>query len=363
MIEIDGSLGEGGGQMLRTALSLSCLLGKPFRMYNIRKGRERPGLAPQHLVAVRAAQCLGRAEVSGDEKGSTEISFSPRGVTGGDFEFDIGTAGSTSLVIQTLIPSLLFGRAKGRVTLTGGTHVPFSPSFHYLAEVFAPFLRRLGAELRLEIESYGFYPRGGGRIWAETTPFGEMIPLRAVKRGELVRLDGISAVGNLPLSIAERQKNALLETLLPEVRHRNMPVRIDIQRVPGPGQGTFAFIRGEFADSVAGFTSLGARGKRAEAVGEEAAREFLAYHETKGALDPHLADQVVLYLALCAEESVFTTSCITRHLLTNLWVIGMFREFRYRIDGELGGAGAVMINPAEPEKQNSGGAGRAVNVP
>ncbi len=344
MIEIDGSFGEGGGQILRTALSLSCLFVKPFRIYNIRKGRAKPGLAPQHLVAVRAAQSLARAEVHGDEKGSTELVFSPRGVAGGDYSFDIGTAGSTTLVLQTLIPALLFSGGKSRVALSGGTHVPWSPSFHYLAAVFVPFLGRLGLQVRLDIDSCGFYPRGGGRIRAEIGPAKEVAPLQAMERGVLVRLDGISAVGNLPLSIAERQKNALLETLLPRLRHPKAPVRIELKSVPGPGQGTFLFLRGEFAGMVAGFTSLGARGKRAEAVGEEAAREFLAYHAAEGALDPHLPDQIVLYLALCPEASVFTTTCITSHLLTNLWAIGLFHEFRYRIHGEPGGAGTVVVN-------------------
>jgi RNA 3'-terminal phosphate cyclase (ATP) len=343
MIEIDGSHGEGGGQILRTALSLSCLLGKPFRIHNIRKGRARPGLAPQHLVAVRAAQQIARAEVTGDAKDSTDLTFSPRGVAGGEFAFDIGTAGSTSLVLQTLIPALLFRGGKSRVTLTGGTHVPFSPSFHYLAEVFAPFMRRLGVEVRLEIESCGFYPRGGGVIRAEIGSAREVAPLTAVERGAPVRLDGISAVGRLPLSIAERQKDALLDALS-GVRHTRTPVRIEVQSISGPGPGTFVFLRGEFAGAVTGFTSLGARGKRAETVGEEAGRDFLTHYKAGGALDSHLADQVVLYLSLCAEESVFTTSSITCHLLTNLWVIGLFHEFRYRVDGEIGEPGKVTIN-------------------
>lgn len=344
MIEIDGSYGEGGGQIVRTALSLSCLLGKPFRIRHIRKGRAKPGLMPQHLVAVRACQRVSRAEVKGDEKGSTELTFSPRGVEGGEFEFDIGTAGSTSLVLQTLIPALLFCGGKSRVTLRGGTHVPFSPSFHYLAEVFAPFLRKLGLEVHLDIDAYGFYPRGGGRVTAEIWPAGEVKPLRITQRGKLVRLDGVSAVGNLPLSIAERQKNALLEAILPRMHHLQSPVRIDLGNVSTPGQGTFVFLRGEFANAVAGFTALGERGKRAEAVGEEAAEEFLAYYRSEGALDPHLADQLLLYLSLCEQGSVFTTSCISRHLLTNLWVIELFHGFRYRIDGEMGGPGAVLIN-------------------
>ncbi len=343
MIEIDGSHGEGGGQILRTALALSAHLGKPFRMYHIRQGRARPGLMPQHLVAVRAAQHLCRAEVSGDSKGSTELSFIPHGVAGGEFSFDIGTAGSTTLVLQTLIPALLFCGEKSRLTILGGTHVPFSPSYHYLAEVFAPFLRRLGAEIRLGIDSYGFYPRGGGRVRAEIRPAGRLVPLNAAERGRLVRLAGSSAVGNLPLSIAERQKDALLATLLPGIPPGS-PVRIELHSVSTPSTGTFLFLRAETEQSMAGFTALGARGKRAEAVGEEAAREFLAYYGAEAALDPHLADQIVLYLALCGGSSVFTTSAITRHLLTNLWVIGLFHEFRYRIDGELGEPGTVVIN-------------------
>lgn len=344
MIEIDGSYGEGGGQILRTALSLSSLLGKPFRIYNIRKGREKPGLMPQHLVSVRAAQRLSGAEVSGDAKGSAELSFLPRRVEEGEFEFDIGTAGSTSLVLQTLLPALLFCSGKSRVTLLGGTHVPFSPSFHYLAEVFAPFIRRLGLEVRLDIDAYGFYPRGGGRIRAEIWPSRGTMPLRLTGREKLLRLDGVSAVGNLPVSIAERQREALREVILPKVHKLESPVRIVILDAPTPGQGTFVFLRAEAANTIAGFTSLGARGKRAEAVGEEAGREFLTYYRTEAALDPHLADQAVLYLALCEERSVFTTSSISRHLLTNLWVLGLFHEFRYRVEGTEGAPGRVTIN-------------------
>jgi len=344
IIEIDGSFGEGGGQILRTALSLSCLLEKPFRICNIRRGRARPGLMPQHLAAVRAAQHLARAEVSGDAAGSAELSFLPRRAEGGEFTFDIGTAGSISLVLQTIFPPLLFCRVKSRVILIGGTHVPFSPSFQYLAEIFAPFLRKLGFEVRLNIDAYGFYPRGGGRVRAEIWPAGKGTPLQTRERGKLVRFDGCSAVGNLPLSIAGRQKVACLATIhagIPALR--NLP-SIDLRNVPTPGQGTFVFLRSESENSLAGFTSLGARGRRAEAVGEEAAREFLAHFGTDAALDPHLADQIVLYLSLCEEESLFTTSCITRHLLTNLRVIGLFHEFSYAIDGEMGEPGTVRIN-------------------
>ncbi len=396
MIEIDGSYGEGGGQILRTALSLSCLFKKPFRIFNIRKGRKKPGLMPQHLTCVRAAQLLSNAEVKGDQKGSTELLFLPGEVKGGDFFFDIGTAGSISLVLQTLIPAIVFSKItnnppfppflkgpachpsgrgerellkeKSTITLKGGTHVHFSPCFHYLAGVFANFLKKIGIEIRLTIESYGFYPKGGGTVRAEIFPAKHVKPLNVMGRGNILRLNGYSGVGNLPLSIAERQKKALVERIyssniaipfqssIDNGQHPPqspldkgglrgvLPVDIELLGVPTPGQGTFIFLKSESENSIAGFTSLGERGKRAEAVGEDAAIEFLTYYYTNAALDPHISDQIVLYLSICKEESSFTTSCITQHLMTNLWVISLFHEFRYSIEGEIGRPGIVRIN-------------------
>jgi RNA 3'-terminal phosphate cyclase (ATP) len=414
MIEIDGSYGEGGGQILRTALSLSCLFKKPFRIFNIRKGRKKPGLMPQHLTCVRAAQLLSNAEVKGDQTGSTELLFLPGEVKGGDFFFDIGTAGSTSLVLQALIPALVFSRGveipfkdsmenenppqspfakgglrgitgkvgdggllkqKSTITLKGGTHVHFSPCFHYFAGVFANFLKKIGIEIRLTIESYGFYPKGGGKVRAEIFPAKHVKPLNVMERGNILRLSGYSGVGNLPLSIAERQKKALVERIYssniaipfqPSIDNGQhppqslldkgglrgvLPVDIELLSVPTPGQGTFIFLQSESENSTAGFTSLGERGKRAEAVGEDAAMEFLTYYYTNAALDPHISDQIVLYLSICREESSFTTSCITQHLMTNLWVIGLFHEFRYSIEGEIGKPGIVRINKNNPQRR------------
>jgi RNA 3'-terminal phosphate cyclase (ATP) len=186
-------------------------------------------------------------------------------------------------------------------------------------------------------------------IW----PAGKLTPLLATERGKLVRVDGLSAVGNIPLSIAKRQKKACLDTIHAAIRDLRNPVRIGLSNVPGPGQGTFVFLRAESEKSLAGFTSLGARVKRAETVGEEAGREFIAYLGTGAALDPHLADQIVLYLFLCEEESLFTTSCITTHLLINLKVIGLFHEFSYVVDGEMGGPGTVRINWPESNRRRT----------
>ena len=345
MIEIDGSHGEGGGQVLRTALSLSCLSGKPFRIVNIRKGRKKPGLAPQHLASVRAAREISGAQVSGDRQGSVELVFSPGEVRGGDFSLDVGTAGSTLLVLQTILPPLLFAREKSTVTIRGGTHVPGSPSFHHAAFALLPTLRRLGLHVSLDIETYGFYPRGGGKIRAGILPADRVLPLRIAERGKVQAIRGWSGVGALPLSIAKRQRDAANRAIGSRLRDGTFPTEIEVLSVPVTGQGTFLFLSVETDHAVAGFASLGERGKRAEDVGEEAAASLAAYCETRAALGPHLPDQIVLYLATCKEGSSFTTSRVTEHLATNLWTIGQFREFRCSVEGEVGMPGTVRIGP------------------
>lgn len=343
MIEIDGSFGEGGGQILRTALGLSCLLGKQFRILNIRKGRKKPGLMPQHLTCVKALQLISDATVTGDYKGSTGITFSPRKIKGGDFFFDIGTAGSTLLVLQTIIPALIRTGRRSSVVLKGGTHVPFSPSFDYISEVFSPILARMGITVKVTIESYGFYPKGGGIIRAEIYSERKLDPLRIPERGRTLKIEGYSGAGNLPLSIAERQRNAALEKisfLLPDI---HCPTGIRTAVVQTPGTGTFIFIKTESEHSIAGFTSLGERGKRAETVGEEGAMELIEYCRSNAALDPHLSDQIVMYLSLCREESTFTTSRITDHLMTNLWVVGLFCRYDWSVEGEKGRPGKVTV--------------------
>lgn len=341
MIEIDGSYGEGGGQILRTSLSLSCLLKKPFRIFNIRKNRKKPGLMAQHLVCVKATQALTNAQVKGDSIGSTELFFSPGEVRSGSFYFDVKTAGSTSLILQTIIPSLIFSNKKSNIVLKGGTHVPFSPSFHYIEGVFAYFLKKIGIEINVSIERYGFYPRGGGEIRAQIYPLKDIKPLRIKDRGNIKRIKGYSGAGNLPISIAERQKNAFVE----KIRDMNSLVEMDlINKIPTLGQGTFIYAQLESENSVAGFTSLGERGKRAEIVGEDLAKDLIKHYRTGAAMDPYISDQIILYLSICKESSEFTTSNISNHLMTNLWVINHFLEFKYLVDGALGEPGVIRIN-------------------
>ncbi|BCG46653.1 RNA 3'-terminal phosphate cyclase [Citrifermentans bremense] len=344
MIEIDGSVGEGGGQVLRSALSLSCLTGQGFRIHSIRKNRSKPGLMRQHLMAVQAAASISSAELIGDRIGSGEISFVPRAVRGGDYSFDIGTAGSASLVLQTVIPALLSAGRKSSVTVTGGTHVPFSPCWNYLSEIFWPAVTRLGVKGGLDLEAYGFYPKGGGRVRCRLHPLSRPSPLSLTDRGRLLRITGCSAVGNLPLSIAERQRCSALAVLRQELGSE-LPIDLEAREVRVYGQGTFIFLKGHYELADAGFASLGARGKPAELVGEEAARELLEHHGTGMPVDPHLADQLVLYLARAQQGSRFATSRITSHLATNLLVAGYFLELETKLGGAEGAPGEVRILP------------------
>ena len=342
MLEIDGSFGEGGGQVLRTSLSLSCLLNKPFRIFNIRTKRKKPGLMPQHLMGIRALNLITNARVEGDSVGSTELIFEPEEVKAGDYLFDIGTAGSTSLLLQAIILPLIFAKSRSSLSLKGGTHVPFSPPFHYISEVFIPILKKLGIRIEAKIESYGFYPKGGGKVRVEIMPSGRIKGMSFLERGGIKKLGGISGVGNLPLSIAERQKDAALKVLASE----GLKAEIEPLSVSTPGQGTFIFLRAETDNCLAGFSSLGERGKRAELVGEEAAKNYLNYYSTSACLDHHMADQIVLYLSIAKGESSFTTSEVSNHLLTNLWVIEKLSGARYEVEGEMGKPGKITIYPS-----------------
>jgi len=341
MIEIDGSFGEGGGQVLRTSLGLSCLLNKTFHIFNIRKKRKKPGLMPQHLMGIQALKLISHAKVQGDTIGSTELFFEPVEVKPGYYSFDIGTAGSTSLLLQAILPPLIFTQGKSTLSLKGGTHVPWSPPFDYLKEVFFSMLSRLGIKVKAGIESYGFYPKGGGKVNVEITQANRdtMKGINLLERGAIKRLRGLSGVGNLPLSIAERQKEAALTILVSQ----GIDAEIETISVPTPGQGTFIFLKVETDNCIAGFSSLGERGKKAELVGGEGAKHFLDYYSTFACLDHHMADQIVLYLAIAKGESSFTTSMITNHLLTNLWAIEKFLGTKYVVEGELGKPGRIKI--------------------
>ncbi len=342
---IDGSFGEGGGQILRTSLALSCLLGKPVEIRNIRKSRRNPGLRPQHLTAVMAAASIANAVVQGANLSSTSLQFQPDGIRGGTYHFDVAkkkaSAGSVSLLLQTILLPLCFAGRTSLVTVKGGTPVPWSPSFHYLTSIVNPLLFRLGVIAEYAITSWGWYPVGNGHVSARITPVRALQPFTLIDRGNLLSVTGISAISNLPDHIATRQRDRALAVL----SRQGIEASIETLSVPSTGKGSFLFLTAEFENLSVGFDSLGAAGKRAEEVADEACTGLLSYLHAKGALDPHLADQIVPWLAFCHGSSEFTTSRVTRHLLTNIWVIQQFMDVEVRVEGNEGEAGRILIRP------------------
>lgn len=330
-IEIDGSHGEGGGQILRTTLALAALLGRPVEIRNIRAGRKKSGLRPQHLMAVKAMTLITGATVRGAELGSVHLSFQPQKLFSGSYSLDVGTAGSVSLVLQTMLPALNFADARSQVIVTGGTHVPWSPCFHYLGGVFVPALQRMGGSVRVEISRWGWYPKGGGKVIASVSPVPELIGVDFIQRGEMLGAYLLSAVSNLPESIAERQRDQVLKRFRD---HSDEVPRVDLVTGPSPGQGTVVFLRAEFKNGAGGFTSLGKRGKPAEKVADDACSDYFGFMSSGAAVDEHLADQLVLYMAIARGRSSFITTRITEHLKTNMWVIEQFLPVRFEVDEE-----------------------------
>ncbi len=345
MLELDGSYGEGGGQILRTALSLSCITGNPVEIYNIRANRKNPGLQPQHLTGVLGCAEIAGAEVQGAELYSTHLRFTPGKISGGERLFDVektagkGSAGSVTLLLQAILLPLCFAKSPSRLILRGGTHVPWSPSFHYFDEVLLPTLRKMGVQVQAELKQWGFYPIGKGEVMVEIAPVKGLRPLQMEDRGRLRGITGFSAVANLPLSIAQRQKDEALHLL----GNEGYEVSLEVAEGPAVGRGTFCFIKPEFEHCVAGFGALGEIHKKAEIVGEEAAKGFLAYMNSGAAVDLHLADQILPFLAMAKGSSSYTFQEITRHLLTNIWVVQKFLEREVIVEGEIGKAGRVTI--------------------
>jgi len=342
MIKIDGSLGEGGGQILRTALTLSAIKNKPFEMFNIRAGRKKPGLAPQHLQCVQAMARICDAEISGAEIGSASLKFYPGEIKNRDYYFEIGTAGSVSLVLQTIFLPLSLAKGSSSVTIRGGTHVPFSPCFHYLKEQWLFYLKKIGFDTRLEMVRAGFYPKGGGEIKIFIKHVKKVCPLVLMERGRLRNVRGISAVGNLDLSIAERQKKQAMERMA-EMSEIKISPEIEIITMPAFAKGTMLLFMCEFENSQCCYFSLGAIGKRAEKVADEACEGLRSFLETKGVIDEHLADQIILPLSLATDTSGFITPKITQHLLTNAEVIRLFSNTKIQIEDSPGVEGEVII--------------------
>ena len=342
---IDGSYGEGGGQVLRTSLALSAITGQPVRVESIRAGRRKPGLRPQHLTCVRAAAKICAARVEGARLDAQTLDFTPQSPPQpGTYTFDVaqaakgGSAGSIGLVLQTVLLPLAMADGISQLTLRGGTHVAWSPPFDYLRRVYLPTLARIGVRAKTHIQKWGWYPIGGGVVKVRVEGRGpdstfDALDLR--QRGQLLRVRAVSASSNLPKHIRSRQERAALQTL----RSHGVNARFEVVDAPSKGQGTVVFLWAEFENAVAGFTSLGERGKPAEQVAEDAAQELLDYLAGDAALDRHLADQLVLPMALSREPAHLSTQEVTSHLLTNVWVVNQFLPGRVHVEGEEGGPG------------------------
>jgi len=324
-IEIDGSFGEGGGQILRTALSLSLLTGKGFRIYNLRAKRAKSGLRAQHLSAVKSAVKISGSKVSGDEIGSKEIIFSPERAKPGRYKIDIGTAGSTALVFQTLLPVLLCLDQESELTLKGGTHNPKSPCFDFLKECFLPLLSQLGIKVEAKLLSYGFYPKGGGEVHFKIYPWkreGKYLQL-----SEPADWEGPSAeilLANLAGHIAERERAELVKRL------GISPERVQFNFLSSEfGPGNVILLRYFNKERSEIFTGYGERGKRAERVAQEVVREAKNFCKSKSQVDHYLSDQLLIYLALSQGE--FTTNFLSSHFHTNLEMIEKFLKIDKQI--------------------------------
>lgn len=339
MLEIDGSIGEGGGQVLRTSMTLSCITGKPIHITKIRAKRSKPGLRPQHLKSVEASAAITDAKVEGAVLGSTDIFFSPGKLKNGQYHFEIGTAGSTSLLLQTIFIPLAFTHGTSRVQIGGGTHVPWSPCFDYIDLHWLLYMDQIGYQAELNLERAGYYPPGGGKISARIKPLQEQKPLHLYKRGNLVRIRGISAVANLDPGIATRQKHQALRRLQPI--HKD--TKIQTKSFPATSKGTYILLIAEFEHSQCCYFSLGKKGKPAEAVADDAVDELLTFINKEGAVDRYLADQLVLPLSLVQAESIIITENITKHLLTNAAIIQKFLPVKIQILGSEGHSGQIKI--------------------
>lgn len=318
MIDIDGSLGEGGGQVLRSALTLAMVTGQPFRITQIRAGRSKPGLMRQHLVAVQAAAAISGARVEGAEVGSQELLFAPGAIQGGDYSFAIGTAGSCTLVLQTILPALLFAQHASTVHISGGTHNPLAPPAPFIERAYCAMLRKMGAAIELDVERVGFYPAGGGVLLARVVPCARLHPVRLHERGERIAAYAESLIAGVPVDVAQRE----LACIGAGMGWRDEQLRI--VRLPasqGPGNVLLATL--EYKHVTAVFAGFGERAVSAETVAKNVLARMRRYLASGAVADEYLADQLMVPLALAGGGS-FTVDKVSQHARTNATIIERF---------------------------------------
>lgn len=348
---VDGGYGEGGGQILRTALALAALTGRPFQLVNIRANRPKPGLAAQHVTAVRAAAAICKAAVEGDRLRSLTLDFTPRGPAHcGDYLFDVaearegGSAGSTMLVLHAVLLPLALAAGRSTLTIRGGTHVPWSPNVDYVQEVWLPALSKMGVRADIELLRWGWYPAGGGEVRVSIVGLGgaTLAPILRQERGELTSVRGRAVAANLPAHIPQRMRERACSLL----NAAGIAAQIRVEEVGAACPGTGIFLIADYSAGRAGFSALGARGKPAETVAEEAVDMLLAHHRSGAAVDAHLADQLVLPAALASNSSRYSVERVTRHLTTSGWILGRFGVAHVLIAGVEAEPGHVTVTPA-----------------
>jgi RNA 3'-terminal phosphate cyclase (ATP) len=287
---------------------------------------------PQHLASITALAEICEAGVSGAELHSEKLTFIPGEIRAGTYLFDIKTAGSATLVLAALLPPLLFADQPSGITVTGGTHVPFSPPYHYFEEVFLQALAGMGASVAISLEQWGWYPEGGGTIRLRINPASKLHQINLMNRGELAGLHFLFGISNLPFHIVEREQQTIQEILFEE-RSR---IFCRVEEKPARGRGNMIFLCARFEQSRAGFTALGWRGRPAERVASDLCTRWREFSKSAAAIDVHLADQLLLYMVLAQGHSVFRTEKISGHLLTNLDLVHKFMPFDYRLDEKNG---------------------------
>ena len=345
-IEIDGSMGEGGGSVVRTAIALSAVGGREITIKNIRANRPNPGLAPQHLKGVEALAALTDAEVEGAELNSQDLTFKPRAIKGGKYRVDIETAGSTALILQVLMPAAAFADGPVEVEVKGGTDNPYAPPIDYLNNVTLPILRRMGYDAEVELVRRGHYPRGGGIIRASIRPAGELMALKLSEPGSVAFVRGISHCVKIPERVAKRQAHAAEKSLI-KANYTRVGIRSEFSPADkepdlGPGTGIMLWAETRGGGRM-GSGALGRPGKPAEQVGQEAARGLIKQLRTRCAVDRWLTDQLIPYLALAEGESEISSAELTLHALTNVDLVEQILDVKFEVEGEVGEPGTIRV--------------------
>lgn len=326
MIEIDGSLGEGGGQIVRSALTLSMVTGQPFRIRNIRAGRPRPGLMRQHVAAVNAAAKVAAAETGPVAVGGSELCFVPRTLRGGDYEFAIGSAGSSSLVLQTLLPALLHATEPSRIRITGGTHNPMAPPVEFLQRAYRPLLERMGANFAIDLRRHGFYPAGGGIVEARVSPVAAWRPVDLLERGDRKGGYAESVIAGVHQSVLTRELECV-RTAMGWTEEQMKPVALPDSH--GPGNVLLLTVEHDHVTEV--FTAFGEKMLRAEAVAKRAVQEARRYLASGAAVGEYLGDQLMLPMALASGGS-FSVERVSQHARTNADIISLFLPVTFRFE-------------------------------